>query len=98
MCVCLRERERESVCVCVRERERESVSVCVRESVCVCEREKERECVRVCARERERERERLHDSFLIAGDQSTVRVIMMCSALILLEQNTSSDTKCGVKG
>ncbi len=30
MCVCVRERERESVCVCVCERERESACVCVR--------------------------------------------------------------------
>ncbi len=35
MCVCVRERERESVCE--RERERETERVCERESVCVLE-------------------------------------------------------------
>ena len=46
-CVCVREREGESVCVCERERDGERECVCVRERegerVCVCERERGQE-------------------------------------------------------
>jgi hypothetical protein len=55
LCVCVRERERESVCVCVREREIVCVREKERERDCVCERERESE--RLCVTERERERE-----------------------------------------
>ena len=48
MCVCERERKRESVCVCARERERERACVCVRER----ERARVSVCVYVCERER----------------------------------------------
>ena len=47
--------ERENVCVCVRERDGESVNECVRESVCVCVRERGGESVNECVCEREGE-------------------------------------------
>ncbi len=87
VCVCVWERERESVCVCVCvwERERESVCVCVcvreRERVCVWERERERECVCVCERERERvcvcerERERFPRARVKDAERSSFRSI-----------------------